>query len=332
MDSSNQEKELVGRDILDSIPDEPKIQLPNYLLDLTNESDGKGNSLYINGVETHIKDLWAYMVKKNKKVNEFVSKKLGVTPSVLYAYKNGGKAISIQMLYKFVDLSHRNKIWNSIFQSEFTLSTHSKHQKTKLPRYITPKLSYILGWICGDGNLKQMHNYLVKISEKSTDQLLILRSLFRELFDVEAPIFKRYKGGYALQIGSKPIYRFLVQVLKIKVGQIPEIIWKMDKVNKKYFLLGIFDSEGCVHSGRFRLSFAQSDRLFLEKIKTIFEKEFDIHCNGPTFHKTRLGEWYTIKVDSKKEFLKFYEKLGSCHIDKKPKIQVLVDKIENRNS
>jgi len=332
MKSNNQfikSVELVSKNILDSIPDKPNISLHNYLLDLINESDGKENSLYLNNVNPFIKEVWVEIIKNNKKVREFIPNKLNITPSVLYAYKNGRKAISIQMLYKLISLSNKNvnKIWDNIFQSEFTFSTHSKHQKTKLPKSITPRLSYIIGWLCGDGSFQQRHNYVVKISEKSTNQLLILKSLFKDLFGVETPIFNRYMGGYALQIGSKPIYRFLTQVMNIKVGQIPHIVEMMDKTNKKYFLIGIFDSEGCVYLNRFRLTISQADNIFLEKIKEFF-KEFNINCRGPTFHKTELGEWYTIRIDGKQQILEFYNQFGSCHIDKLQKLYNLVKKID----
>jgi len=333
---------LISKDILESIPNKPRIPLYNYLLHLTSRSDGKERSIYMNKVDPFIKGVWDEIVKENYRklnVREFIPEELGVSTGVFYAYKNGRKRISIQMLYKILHLwegycnkskKDVNKKWDEIFENEYTFSVSAYYAKTKLPRYITPKLSYLVGWLVGDGHFNDKGNhYLVKISEKSTGQLkYILKPLFKKSFNVETPIFKRFKGGYAIQIGSKPIYRFLTQVLKIKVGKIPEIVWRMDKINKKYFLLGIFDSEGCVHSGRFRLSFAQADRSFLEKIKTIFEKEFDIHFNGPTFHKTKLGEWYTIKVDSKREVLKFYNKFGSCHIDKLQKLYEMVKRID----
>jgi hypothetical protein len=55
---------------------------------------------------------------------------------------------------------------------------------------------------------------------------------------VNSPLFQIYEGGYALQVGNKPIFRFLTQVSKIKVGEIPEIVNNFDSVNKKYFLVG----------------------------------------------------------------------------------------------
>lgn len=317
--------------IINSIPNEPCMPLHNYLLELTDESDVKEASLYLNDINSFIKEIWLDITKHNKNARSAVSNKLNIYLNSIYGYKNGRKAISIKMMNELIKFSNNDqvKIWDKIFYSNFTVSTHSKHQKTKLPKHITPKLSYILGWICGDGHLKQMHNYVVKISEKSMYQLFLLKNIFKEIFDVETPIFKRYMNGYAIQIGSKPIYRFLTKVIKIKVGEVPEIVDSMDKVNKKYFLLGILDSEGYI-SGDYRIAITQSNREFLIKIMHLFN-ELNIKFTGPYFHKTKLGEWFTIQIRKKSEIFKFNDLFGSCHTDKKRKLEILVNKIENRN-
>ena len=77
---------------------------------------------------------------------------------------------------------------------------------------------------------------------------------------------------------------------------------------------------------------SQSSKLFLKKIINFF-KEFDILFNGPYLHKTKLGIWYTIRIRKKLEILKFIESVGSYHIDKIEKLQLLRDEIEkNWNS
>lgn len=327
---------------INKIPDEPKIPFDNYLLDLVAERDGKENSLYINGADNFIREIWEEVIQTNwKKLNvrKLIPEKFGVTTSMFYAYKNGRKAISIQMLYKLLlvwqeycgktdeEVAQKR---NEIFNNNFAFSTHSKHQKTILPKELTPRLSYLLGWLCGDGHFKQSHNYLVKISEKSTDQLrLVLKPLFSDLFKIDVPIFQRYMGGYAIQVGSKPVFRFLTKVLKIKVGEIPKMVNDMDETNKKHFLAGIFDSEGYVASSYLdsRIVISQADQNFLKRVNKI-SNELDIHFTGPYFHKTKLGIWYTIQIRKKSEILKFANLIGSYHVDKSQKLQELVMKIE----
>lgn len=328
--------------ILESVPKNPQIPLSNYLLDLVNDSDGKESSLYLNGVEVFIQSIWTEMVKTNwRKLNvrKFIPQKLGIHHAGFYSYKNGNKGIAIQMLYKLLqawkelcgktDKELINK-WGEIFKSNFTVSVAGRGGKATLPKSITPKLSYLIGWICGDGHFNDEGNhYLIKISEKSTDQLnLILKPLFWELFGVEAPIFRRYQNGYALQVGSKPIFRFLTQVLEIKVGTIPGFIKQMDHVNKRYFLCGIFDAEGYVNQRYINSSvvISQADIKFLQEASSFFS-DLDITFNKPCLHRAKLGEWYTIRISKKTEILNFAEKIGTLHVDKSQRLRRLVKEI-----
>ena len=328
------------QNILKTIPDEPKIPLENYLMDLVMETDGKESSLYLRGVEKFIQEIWHDIVQNNWrtiKVRQFIPENFGVHHVMLYAYKNGKKSIPIQAMDKLLLLWKRyggksskeiQEKWDEIFNSEFNLSVSAYYTGTKLPKYLSPKLSYLTGWICGDGHMRTDSNhYIVKISEKSESQLqYILQPLFQQLFGVTPPIFRIYKGGYAIQIGSKPIFRFLTKILKIKVGEIPRWISKLDEINKKYFLVGLFDSEGYVSKSRPRLTISQADSTFLRKVIRLFS-EFGIEIKGPTTHRSKLGIWYTIRIDGKKEFLKFVDLIGSCHFDKSIRLKEMADKI-----
>ena len=316
-----------------SIPDKPKIPLGNYLLDLISESDGKESSIYLKGIERFIKEIWTEMINGNWKklqTKKMIPKELGIHWASIYAYKNGKKAISIQMMYKLLLLwktycrkknEDVKKVWNKIYESDFTYSVHKGLQPTKLPRYLTPKLSYLIGWICGDGHMADYGNhYLVRMSEKSLHELYLLKSLIKFLFDINPPIFQIYEGGHALQFGNKPIFRFLTQILKIKVGEIPEIINKLDKVNKGYFLAGIFDSEGYVCKSRYRITISQANSEFLKKV-IILANDLGIEFRGPVTHRTDLGTWYSIRIDRKDEILKFNNLIGTYHIDKSRRLK-----------
>ncbi|UCD03867.1 MAG: hypothetical protein JSW73_04985 [Candidatus Woesearchaeota archaeon] len=329
-----------------NLPNEPKIPLHNYLLELVTSSDGKENSLYISNINNIIKKIWDEIVKNNWKclnVRKTIPKKLGVHSTSFYGYKNGKKAISIQMLYNLLCLwkekcsktdSEFKEKWDKIFNEQLLFSTHSKHQKTMLPKYITPNLSYLIGWLCGDGHLKESHNYLVKISEKSVNQLeYVLKPLIKELFSIDVPIFRRYKGGYAIQFGNKTVYKFLTLVLRIKVGEIPYFINRLDSINKKYFLMGLIDSEGYISDSYKESSIitSQAKKKFLEQIISLFN-ELNIKFTGPYIHKTKLGVWYTIRIRRKSEILEFNKIFGSYHVDKIQRLKNLVSEIENRYS
>lgn len=331
--------------ILQKIPDEPRIPIKNFLLDLICEMDGKMKSIYMKNASDIIKEIWHEIINNNWRelnVRKLIPNKLNITGSLFYAYKNGRKNISVRTMFNLIKLWQKlcNKKdkevidkWNEIFDMKLLLSTHSKCQKTSLPRHINPKLSYLLGWICGDGNLQEGGNhYTLKISEKSKKQLeIILKPLFIELFEVDPPIFIRNGNSYAIQIGSKIIFRFFKNVMEIRVGQIPPIINDFDLTNKKYFLIGLFDAEGYVNPkySDSVIIISQSNKKFLEKVIYLFN-EIKINFIGPHKHKTDLGIWYTIEIRRKIEILKYVQNMGSFHVEKSKKLQQLVNKIEKK--
>lgn len=325
------------------IPNYPKIPLGNYLTKLVNESDTKDKSIYIKNCNELISGIWNEMIsRKNLKVRELIPKEFGVTVSVFYAYKNGRKRPPIQLITKLLSLWKKicNKSqtelelkMNEIFEkARFT--THSKHQKVELPKYISPRLSYLMGWMCGDGNLQIGGNhYCVKISEKSKQQLSeVLKPLFDQVFGTDIHIYRRYQNGHAIQMGSKVIYRFFRNVLRLHVGGIPSIVETFDGTNLKYFIAGVFDAEG--HVGKLfkdKVVFSQADKSFLEKIGG-FLNRLGINYTGPYRHQTINGVWYTIRIKKNSEAIKYFRIVGSFHVDKSKKMEEVINQIENRNS
>ena len=327
------------------IPDNPKIKLYNYLLDLVDTKDGKEASIYIRNAKPFVEEIWNEIIKNVRgtfRVRETIPKLLGISYGVFYAYKNGRKSIPIQKLYKLIlvwknyckksEKEVKDK-WNQIFNSELEFCSRNRDQIVKLPKEITPKLSYLMGWLCGDGHFRSTGGqYLIKISEKSTKQLeKVIKPLIRELFNLNVNIYRRYKNGYAVQFSSKPVLRFLINILKIKVGEIPEIVNILDKDNKKWFLRGIFDSEGYVNDdyeyNNHVIVISQSKKAFLMEVSEIL-KEIGIKRFSIVFHKTSLGKWYSLRIRKLSELVNFSKTIGSLHIDKSRKLQSLVMKIE----
>lgn len=315
--------------------------LGNYLLKLTDKFDQKRSGVYLIGIHHFIEQLWREITSKNFRsinVDEFVPKRLGIHQTGFYQYKNGRKGISIQILYELLKVwkefcsktnQEFNDKWEEICKSNFYLSSN-RRSLVILPKYLDSKLSYLAGWICGDGNLASYGNhYLIKISEKSINQLAyVLKPLFKELFSIEPPIYHIYEGGYAIQLNSKPIFRFLTNVLQLQVGKIPKLACELDDHNLSYFLAGIFDSEGYVSKDRYRLTISQAKKEFLLNLKDFFLK-LNIKFNGPTKHITKLGIWYTIRLESKAEIMKFIEIVGSHHIDKARRLVKMEERISS---
>lgn len=259
---------------------------------------------------------------------------------MIYSYKNGQKAIAISTLYNFLKLWEEkcNKSgkevaqkWQEIFDADFQLRGN-RGQLIKLPKVMNPKLAYLAGWLCGDGHFANYDkHYLIKISEKSADQLNFLSRLNDYLFEIKPKIHRMYQGGLAMLINSKPLYRFFTKTLGLKVGEIPKFADYLDDINLRNFICGVFDSEGYVSNTRPRITISQARKKFLIKLIGLSSK-IGIKFNGPTQHKTHLGTWYSIRIERGSEIQIFSKLIGSHHIDKSRKLANLISQIRNKNS
>lgn len=328
-------------------------ELDNYLLGLVNKEDGVGNSLYLYNIEKFIENLWKEILKTGKRINvrETFPKRLNLEPTHFYAIIKSKRGISIQSLYEILemwkDFCDKNKndlklIWNKIFESDFSIASFSKPGKIKLPKLITPDLSYLVGCIVGDGCFDPHENhYRLKISEQNKEQLKRLKLLFINIFDVNVSLKNegsgRTKSNFII-LHSKPIFRFFRNVLGVKVGKVPEIMKNTSIKNKKAFIRGVFDTEGSVDKNylRSRIRFFQKSEAFLQNIMKIL-KEIGIDVNGPYHHSKYpsqnfhyFSEWYSIEIRRKSEILKFIEDVGSFHVEKQPKMILLAEKIRNK--
>lgn len=320
-------------------PNEPQIFLGNYLWRLSEKENGEKGTIYLKNVGNFTAQIWREIVRtkwRKLHVRNLIPSKLGIKAGSFYSYKNGRKAISIQMMHELLCLwqeicgksdEEMEEKWCELFNLDLIYPTRLK--SIKLPSFLTPKLSYVLGWMCGDGNLSESRNhYVVAVCEKSQKQLkLVLNPLFQELFNVHAPIFRKSSNGYILQVGAKPVFKFFKKVLGFKTGKIPIVIQKADNINKRYFVSGFFDAEGHVDVSDPRIVISQANLHFLKEIAGLFE-EINIHFMGPYFHKNEKGAWFTIQLRKKPEILKFINNIGSCHVDKSQKLRELVMQIE----
>src|SRR3989339_196790 len=175
----------------------PEIPLKNYLLNLTNKQDRKECGVYVHNLHSIIQDIWRQILaaKGDDVPWQTIIEKLGIHPQGFYAYKNGKKGISILMLYKLLRIWQKNckksteefdDKWAECYHREVLFGSH-KGGYTRLPKSVTPRLSYLIGWICGDGNFGSYGNhYLIKISEKCTRQLKeVLIPLIEKIFCIK---------------------------------------------------------------------------------------------------------------------------------------------------
>ncbi len=320
------------RSHLSNIQEEPKIPLKNYLLRLVDKQD----SIFMWNIQHIVKEVWNEIIKRNKTigVRKIIPAELKMSTSHFYAVKNGKVAISIKTLFRFLSLWKRycNKSsqevkekLEKIYQTNFKVVSYSKSNMITLPKFITPKLSYLIGWIVGDGNLDSHKNKCqIRIYENNKNTLnKLIKPLTIEIFNSNPSLMKhKTKNCYILSIRSKPIFKFLKDVLKIKVGEIPEVIKNADIVNKKFFIRGLFDAEGDVSKiysrSRWSVRISQNNFNFLKDIQYML-KEMGILTKGP-YH---FSGAFSIAIYKKFDILNFKKLIGSSHPNKAKKLENL---------
>ena len=171
---------------------------------------------------------------------------------------------------------------------------------------------YFLGLILGDGCLihskrgENKNTYLIQISFRKKEEANLIKDLADNFFNVCSAIYMG-KGCYNLCIHSKPLVLILHKKYQIPLGLkynfliIPKIIKESNiKIIKKFFLKGIFDSDGNIylHRGRKCVQLRQKSEKFIRELQDLLN-DVGISFNNPYFDKAN-NSWV---LWSSKKFL-----------------------------
>ena len=179
------------------------------------------------------------------------------------------------------------------------------------PEENNPKLYYLLGLILGDGCLCYKNkfqnggSYRLQITVRYKKEVHQIRNLIKDLFNIDSSFYKD-KGCYNVCTFSKVLVIFLNKIYDIPIGKkhkhmkVP-IAVKKDKVYIKYFLKGLFDSDGNIYKHRNSecLQIRQKSKSFIEEIQLLL-KIVGIEIGGPYYDKANGS---TLLWSSKKETL-----------------------------
>lgn len=140
-----------------------------------------------------------------------------------------------------------------------SLRTHAKKKtgfKTLKPIAVpkhSARLAELVGILMGDGHVGLYQTSVVTNSETDFQHALFVKTLFEDLFMVQAGLsYQRNKKACVITVSSKSICQFFVnqgipQGNKITLGvRIPD--WIREKpLYRKAFIRGLFDTDGCVY-------------------------------------------------------------------------------------
>ncbi|MFA5360865.1 MAG: LAGLIDADG family homing endonuclease [archaeon] len=121
--------------------------------------------------------------------------------------------------------------------------------KGKIPEKVTSDLASLLGYMLGDGGVREKEAYLV-VADHEKELLPKLTKLIKKLFDVEPSITSKKQEGkneimHRVGIHSRDIAHNLMM---LKEKRVPQIIMGSGNKIVKDFLKWLYQADGCVFS------------------------------------------------------------------------------------
>jgi len=158
-------------------------------------------------------------------------------------------------------------------------------QKPKIPKKLTPELSYFIGLLITDGHLvedlKKKHYTLLLFTSYKEELKLILK-LIKNLFSYDSFVRERKDGwnkniNYSIHINSKELVYYFKNIIGLPTGaksrivRVPEIMFSANKNNLINFLRGVMDGDGNI-SLKKPVNISSGSNCFLEDLKKLFLK------------------------------------------------------------
>ncbi|MBU3896945.1 MAG: hypothetical protein KJ697_03365 [Nanoarchaeota archaeon] len=274
------------------------------------------------------KNLYSEIKKEHGKgIIKLTTMSFGVPRRTVSNWINGTSPIPISKFFQLINIwkgvcrkseDEKNKIIESAFKENEYFSV-AKGKIVKLPKEITEELSYIIGYIIGDGCLVDIwkpkmrtgnFKYMIEIASDTVKFANKFNKFINNQFDLKANIYKTNSKCFEIYIQSKVLFIFLNKICGIPMGKkkgqlkIPDIIYNGSKEIKNAFIAGFFDADGCIYEPDKKIIFAQADRMFLEELK-LFTERLNMQSGKISTRVKEFGITYdfSLKVDSIPTFL-----------------------------
>ena len=210
-----------------------------------------------------------------------------------------------------------------------------KHEKIFLNKEKSKILARIVAHLMGDGCVT--HKYL---RYNNKDKLLLknfknyLSKLFLNLHFIRGKV---NSGTSFIQIQNKDLISFLFKLVndfRSENLEFPRFI--RTKSMKREFISAVFDDEGCVGLRTFKktgeikrnLEIASKSKKFMEEIKLILEREFDVKSNKIISFKKNINEkefvTFKLSITGKENFINFDKEIGFTHPQKNVMLKEMI--------
>lgn len=189
---------------------------------------------------------------------------------------------------------------------------------------LTPELAEIVGIMMGDGSINNKHNYTYRITitlnftkdDQYSDYLL---NLFNNVFEIK--LKKKYrinKNCIDLYYYSKRIVNYMINDLGLSISPKQNLIVPLYLKNNrgllKFFLRGLFDTDGCItfqRSGKYEYVLIKYSTKFKSFANDIKNSLLELEINSFICIKSKIENKSYDVVIRNKQAIKFMSLIGS---------------------
>lgn len=215
----------------------------------------------------------------------------------------------------------------------------SKWKFVNLPKFITPKLAYFVGYLQGDGCIES-NKRRIDFTDEYLGQIERIKQIAVDLFNVTGRIEGKTtqiskKLVYRLEIGSLVLNSYLHSVFEINRGVKTDLkipyLFKENKDILKWYLIGLFDADGTLPKNpekckQLFIDVTFKDKDFIKEIQKALRlfgvKTLNPYCRvakSPT--SDYISKTWELRIRKKEDMAKFLKEIGFSHTDKRQRLQ-----------
>jgi len=207
--------------------------------------------------------------------------------------------------------------------SSFTPEDTIHGKFIKLPEESSPELLQIIGYLLGDGTVKER---CIRFKDLDKELLFVYSGLIRKVFNVQGRVVPiQGTRAWLLEANSFYLCEWLRENIILRKESFLSELGKLPKKEISAFLRGIFDAEGCVNLKSGQISLRMTDKLLI-KISQLLLLKCGVLTSFYT-EKKRTQNWndsHGIFLNNYHSFKAFRDEAGFSSRTKLTKLDVML--------
>jgi glucosamine--fructose-6-phosphate aminotransferase (isomerizing) len=198
-----------------------------------------------------------------------------------------------------------------------------------LPEESSPELMQIIGYLLGDGDVKER---CVRFKDTERDLLYIYKSLIERVFNIEGRItYLKGARAYLLEVNSIDLCNWLRENIISRKEEFLEEVGQLPEEEISAFLRGLFDAEGYVALKAEQICFTHTSKKVAKILQFLLLRLGIIASFNEGKRKNKnWSDCYIVYLSSYHSFKKFKEKIGFSSRGKIKKLEFLLQKINKQ--